>query len=109
MPRFVFARDPQLERSWPFLHRRLVERLGALGEVEVVALDRGAPLGEHADLGRVDAVALFGGQLTEGCVARAPALKAVGCNTDNTGRPRRLRRGAPAPRRPPAGTPQRGA
>jgi phosphoglycerate dehydrogenase-like enzyme len=86
VPRFVFARHPDLERTWPFVHQRLGERLGTLGEVEVVSLEREAPLGEHADLRAVDAVALFGGRLTEACVAGAPALKAVGCNTDNTGR-----------------------
>ncbi len=85
MARFVFARSPDLERSWPFLHQRLVERLALLGEVEVVQVRRGQPIEAHADLSMVDAVALFGGQLTEACVARAPALKAVGCNTDNTG------------------------
>ncbi len=33
----------------------------------------------------MEAVALFGGRLTERCLAGAPALRAVGCNTDNTG------------------------
>ena len=86
MARFLFARSPELERAWPFVPARLVERLGPLGEVDVVQLERGAALSDHADLSAVDGVALFGGQLTEACAARAPNLKVVGCNTDNTGR-----------------------
>jgi phosphoglycerate dehydrogenase-like enzyme len=84
--RFLFARSPDLERAWPFVPDRLLERLGALGEVDVVELDREAVLSDHADLSQVEAIALFSGQLTDACVARAARLKAVGCNTDNTAR-----------------------
>lgn len=86
MPTFILARDPHLERSWPFVHERLVRRLSVLGETRVIELPRDAVLGEQADLSTVDGITLFGGKLTPECVARAPALKAVGCNTDNTGR-----------------------
>jgi len=86
VPRFVFARHPELERSWPFVPERLIERLSALGEVEVVPLAGESPLSEATDLSAVDAVALFGGRLSAACVGAAPALRAVGCNTDNTGR-----------------------
>ncbi|MBI3973537.1 MAG: hypothetical protein HY332_19865 [Chloroflexi bacterium] len=86
MPRFVFARSPQLERIWPFVHDRLVERLGMLGEVEVVNLGPEEVLSDRVNLRGVDAIAKFGGQLTARCVEQANALKAVGCNTDNTGR-----------------------
>lgn len=86
MARFIIARQPDLERSWPFVHQRLAERLGKLGAVDVVELGREETLSDRADLRQVDAVALFGGQLTETCVARAAQLKAIGCNTDNTGR-----------------------
>jgi phosphoglycerate dehydrogenase-like enzyme len=86
MPLFCFARTPDLERSWPFLHESLVERLGALGEVRVVELEREEVLSEKTLLSEVDGIALFGGRLTEACVGRAARLKAVGCNTDNTGR-----------------------
>ena len=85
MPRFLFARHPELEHIWPFVQGRLVQGLEGLGSVEVVQVPRGEPLGEHADLATVDAIALFGGRLTERCLAGAPALRAVGCNTDNTG------------------------
>lgn len=85
MARFVFARSRDLERSWPFVHERLVERLAALGEVQVVQLEREVAVSDHVDLAATDAIALFGGRLTEACMALAPRLKAVGCNTDNTG------------------------
>ncbi|HEX2032725.1 MAG TPA: NAD(P)-dependent oxidoreductase [Chloroflexota bacterium] len=86
MARFIFARHPRLEQSWPFVQPRLVERLAALGEVEVVSAERDQALSTLTDLQAVDGVALFGGRLTEDCVARAPRLRMVGCNTDNTGR-----------------------
>ncbi|MEJ7664495.1 MAG: hypothetical protein WKG07_35775 [Hymenobacter sp.] len=57
MARFVFARSPELERSWPFVHQRLVERLSAQGDVVVAQVGEGSALGEHADLSAVDAVA----------------------------------------------------
>jgi phosphoglycerate dehydrogenase-like enzyme len=85
MPRFVFARSPQLERSWPFVPARLIERLSQLGQVDVVQLENDEALSDRVDLRRVDAIAKFGGQLTDRCVAQADALRAVGCNTDNTG------------------------
>ena len=85
VPRFLFARRPDLEHIWPFVQRRLVQGLEGLGSVEVVQVPPGESLGEHADLAAVEAVALFGGRLTERCLAGAPVLRAVGCNTDNTG------------------------
>lgn len=85
MADFVVARDPRLEEIWPFVAERLGERLGALGTVSVVELPRDTPLGTRADLSSVQGIAWFGGQLTEACVAAAPRLRAVGCNTDNTG------------------------
>ncbi|HEX2186995.1 MAG TPA: hypothetical protein VHN78_15980, partial [Chloroflexota bacterium] len=86
MARFIFARHPRLEQSWPFVQPRLVERLASLGEVEVVSAERDQALSALTDLQTVDGVALFGGRLTEDCVTRAPRLRMVGCNTDNTGR-----------------------
>ena len=86
MPSFLVVRAPDLEASWPFVHGRLVERLSQLGEIRVLELERGEPISAHADLAGVDGVTLFGGKLTDACVERAPLLKIVGCNTDNTGR-----------------------
>ncbi len=79
----VFARGKDLERSWPFLADRLMARLKELGEVAVVQAEQGVPLGETADLGRAEAIALFGGRLTGACVRGAPYLKAVGGVLDN--------------------------
>jgi D-3-phosphoglycerate dehydrogenase len=86
MPELIFTRSPDLERSWPFVPARMVDRLGELGQVRIVELGREDRLGDRIDLDRAVAIALFGGRLTDACVARAPRLQAVGCNTDNTGR-----------------------
>ena len=86
MPSFLLVRTPDLESSWPFVHQRLIDRLSNLGTTHVLELPRGEPLSRHADLSNVDGITLFGGQLTDECVERAPTLKIVGCNTDNTGR-----------------------
>jgi D-3-phosphoglycerate dehydrogenase len=86
MVQYVFARTPELERAWPFVPQRLIERLSPSGAVRVVQLTRDEPLSARVDLREVDAIALFGGRLTDACVAGAPRLKAVGGNTDNTGR-----------------------
>ncbi len=84
--RFLVVRSPDLERSWPFVHQQLLDRLSALGEARVLELPRGEPLSAHATLSDIDAISLFGGQLTDACVENAPLLKVVGCNTDNTGK-----------------------
>ncbi|HET7767259.1 MAG TPA: NAD(P)-dependent oxidoreductase [Chloroflexota bacterium] len=86
MPSFLLVRSPDLEASWPFVHQRLVDRLEPQGAVHVLELPRGEPISQHLDLSPFDALTLFGGQLTDACVERAPNLKIVGCNTDNTGR-----------------------
>ena len=44
MPQFVFARDPELERSWPFVHERLVSRPDQVGRREVLMDQDGRPL-----------------------------------------------------------------
>lgn len=85
MPRFLFTRDPKLEQSWPFVPERLVERLRPLGEVDVVEMERGVRISEQADLSAYDAVAWFGGSFSSACLEQAARLRAVGCNTDNTG------------------------
>ena len=86
MPSFLIVRSPDLESAWPFVHQRLIDRLGALGATHVLEIPRGEPVSRHADLSSIDGITLFGGQLTDECVERAPHLKIVGCNTDNTGR-----------------------
>ena len=81
----LFARTKNLERSWPYVPEALMARLNELDEMRVVQVERGVPLGEVTDLSRVSAIALFGGKLTEACLARAPELKAVGGVLDNSG------------------------
>jgi len=85
VPRFLLVRSPDLELIWPFVHDRLLQRLGSFGDTTVLELARGEPVSAHTDLSDVDGITLFGGQLTDACVERAPHLKVVGCNTDNTG------------------------
>jgi phosphoglycerate dehydrogenase-like enzyme len=87
MPTFLFARTAELEREWPFVPERLVERLSRLGEVRVLTTRSDGPLSEQTALGDVDAIALFAGSelLTPACVAAAPRLRAVGGNWDNSG------------------------
>jgi len=87
MPTFLFARSEGLERDWPFVPARLLERLAALGEVRVLMAPAEMPLSEQAPLGDVDAIALFAGSslLTPACLAAAPRLRAVGGVWDNSG------------------------
>jgi phosphoglycerate dehydrogenase-like enzyme len=84
-PRFLFARRPNLESSWPFVPARLEERLRSLGELVIHNSTAPEPLHEQLDLADFDALALFGGQLTEEGVARAARLRAVGVVSDNAG------------------------
>lgn len=81
----LFARSPNLERSWPFVPEALIAQLNALGETRVVNVERDVALGDVTDLSDVSAIALFGGKLSEACVQGAPALKAVAGVLDNSG------------------------
>jgi D-3-phosphoglycerate dehydrogenase len=83
MPTTLFARYAKLERDWPFVPERLVERLQELGEVRVLAEATSAPLSEQADLSDVEAIAHFGGQFTSACLAASPRLRAIGGVWDN--------------------------
>ena len=74
----LFARSKNLEKSWPFVPEALLKQLNDIDEVQVVNVERDQPIGEVADLSKVSAIAMFGGQLTEACLERAPALKVVG-------------------------------
>jgi D-3-phosphoglycerate dehydrogenase len=85
MSRLIFAREPGLERSWPFVADRLCERLRLLGEVEIVELPRDRALGEATDLADADVVLWFGGRISPECIRAASRLRMIGCNTDNTG------------------------
>lgn len=84
-PKFLFVRHPRLEQSWPFLHDRMVQRLSELGEVVVLQTEGDLPVSQLGPVGDVFGLALYGGTLSETCVAAMPHLRAVSANTDNTG------------------------
>jgi len=84
-PAFLFAHHAGFDQEWPFVAERLKARLSQLGTVQEAVCPRDRPLCEVADLGRVAAVALFGGRLTAGCLQAAPHLRALAVNTDNSG------------------------
>jgi phosphoglycerate dehydrogenase-like enzyme len=81
----LFARNPNLERSWPFVFDALMARLNAIGETRVVNVEGNMPVSEVTGLADVTAIALFGGKLSDACVQDAPNLKAVGGVLDNSG------------------------
>jgi len=82
---FLFVRQPHLEKSWPFLHDRMVARLSELGTLTVLNADQAGAIHQQADLSAVDGLAQFGGRLTPACIAHAPQLRVVGALTDGTG------------------------
>lgn len=81
----LFARNANLDRQWPFVADAMTMRLMDLGETRDVVLERDAAIGDKVDLSDVSAIALFGGKLTEQCLADAPKLRAVGGVLDNWG------------------------
>jgi D-3-phosphoglycerate dehydrogenase len=81
----LFSRTAALEREWPFVPERLVERLGGLGEVRIVHAAREEALHRQVDFTDVWGLVWFGGALTGECVAAAPGLRVVGGITDNAG------------------------
>jgi D-3-phosphoglycerate dehydrogenase len=84
-PKFLFTRHPNLERDWPFVHTRMVERLSELGDLEVLQPTRDTPISQQTDVSEVFGLALYGGQFTAACVAAMPKLRVVSANTDNSG------------------------
>src|SRR5262249_41171026 len=85
VPRFLFARRPNLERSWPFVPARLEERLLALGELVIHNSESPEPLHRQIDLATFEGLALFGGQFTEEGLTAAGRLRVVGVVSDNAG------------------------
>ena len=83
---FLFTRHPGLERSWPFLHERMVTRLNELGATLVLNTKSDEPIHQQIELDNVVGIACFGGNLTNECVAHAPKLRVVGVMDDNTGK-----------------------
>jgi len=84
-PVFLFVRSRHLERDWPFVHDRMVMRLGELGELRVLEPTSDAPIHEQTDVADVVGLALYGGNLTAECVRAMPKLRMISANTDNSG------------------------
>ena len=83
---FLFTRHTNLEKSWPFLHERMVTRLDELGLTIVLNTDNKDPIHQQIELDEVVGIAHFGGNLTAECIAAAPKLQGIGGMTDNTGK-----------------------
>lgn len=85
-PRFVFSRSANLEAIWPFVPKRLIERLSELGEVEVVTGEQKPPLEQLADLSGTAGIVHFGGStITPATLEAAPQLRMIGGVFDNAG------------------------
>lgn len=86
MPKFLFTRHPNLERSWPFLHEHMLKCLGELGEVVVLNSSGNDPIHRQTDMKDVVGLAYFGGgPLTAECINAAQNLRILAVLTDNTG------------------------
>ena len=70
----------QLESAWPYTRERFEDRLKDTCELKYIDLRERAL--EDFDWSEVDAVALFGGEITGPILGRAQALKVVGEITD---------------------------
>lgn len=84
-PVFLLTRRPDLERIWPFVPDRLAAGLRRLGELRIVEVAPGVAVHRATDLSDITGLALFGGELTETCLAAAPRLRMVGLVGDNAG------------------------
>ncbi|MCZ6677265.1 MAG: NAD(P)-dependent oxidoreductase [Candidatus Poribacteria bacterium] len=82
---FLFTRHTNLERSWPFLHERLVTRLDELGPTVVLNANRTTPIHQQIELEDAIGIVHFGGDLTAECIGAAPKLRVIGTMTDNSG------------------------
>lgn len=88
--RLLFTAGEGFDKGWPFTRARMVERLKALGEVDVldVSKDKGqkeTPISALTDLAPYAGISHFGGAFTAACLAKAKSLKALGVLTDNSG------------------------
>ena len=86
MSEFLFTRNINLEKSWPFLPERMVARLNEVGPTTVLNTDRTDPIHEQIKLDSIVGIAHFGGNLTAECIAAASKLRVTGGMTDNSGR-----------------------
>ena len=84
-PEFLFTRNPNLEDSWPFVHQRMVRRLGELGPTQVLETDAQTHVHQQVDLSATIGISHLGRNLTDACIDHAPKLRMVGALTDNSG------------------------
>ncbi len=84
-PEFLFTRNPNLEDSWPFVHQRMVRRLGELGPTQVLDTDAQTHVHQQVDLSATIGISHLGRNLTDACIDHAPKLRMVGALTDNSG------------------------
>jgi phosphoglycerate dehydrogenase-like enzyme len=84
-PRWLFAREGNFPRIWPFVEERLVRRLTETGPVDLATVQRDQPLEGAIDLRPYTGIAWFGGRFSSATLAAAASLRVVGCNTDNSG------------------------
>ena len=84
-PEFLFTRNPNLEDSWPFVHQRMVRRLGELGPTQVLDTDGQTHVHQQVDLSATIGISHLGRNLTDACIDHAPKLRMVGALTDNSG------------------------
>ncbi|MGK5630570.1 NAD(P)-dependent oxidoreductase [Streptomyces sp. URMC 123] len=82
-PRVLLTNDGLLDTFWAFLRERFEERLAPTCDIQYLDV-REASMAE-VDWPAVDAVALFGGELTPDMLDRARRLAVVGSETDNLG------------------------
>lgn len=86
MHRILFVRSPQLDSIWPFVPERFAQEVSSFATLETIELEREQPLSAATDLTEFNAIALFGGHLSETCLAQANALQVIGGVMDNAAR-----------------------
>jgi D-3-phosphoglycerate dehydrogenase len=79
----ILTDDGSLETAWPFTRERFEQRLK--GVATVTYLDIRKTSLTDLDWKNIDAIALFGGELTEDIIQQANRLKIVGGMTDGQG------------------------
>jgi D-3-phosphoglycerate dehydrogenase len=79
----ILSDDGCLETSWPFMRERFEQRLHQIATVKHI--DTRKTSLTDIDWNGIDAIASFGGELTENIIERADQLKVVGGMTDGEG------------------------
>lgn len=79
----ILTDDGCLKTTWPFTRERFEQRLKEIATVQHVDLNKTSLT--DLDWKGIDAIALFGGELTEAIIAQSDRLKVVGGMTDGQG------------------------